>query len=218
MEEGNIYRGRLNDREAAAMVRYSRNKPRQNAEYIVNRGTPAMGLKSPIDPIFGFGMTIDNEMLVIPGRELHPPNVMYGKGQPKVQNGRWNILDVKFQHAATVASWWVLEVQDGLSLVKKMEDIRRLADGFQHKMRQSGMHVPPGGPSFLPPARLEPSMKDPGRKKGLNIIRQLFAEELQKRGGVKPSFILVLLGRRDNYIYPGIKVRFYLRSCSLFLL
>ena len=218
VEEGNIYRGRLDGREAATMVRYSRNKPHLNADYIVNRGTPAMGLKSLMDPVFGFGITIDNEMLVIPGRELNPPNVMYGKGEPKVQNGSWNILEVEFQHGAIVAGWWVVVVQDGFNLVEKPDDIRPLADRFQQKMRQSGMHVPPGASSLLPPARLESPVKDPDRKKSLNIIRKLFAKELQKRGGVKPSFILVLVERRDKYIYSGIKVECQFSSCSFLLL
>ena len=190
------------------MIRYACNKPRVNAEYIVDRGFPSMGLKPPSQPISGFGITVDSEMLVIPGRELNHPNLTYRDGRAKVQNGSWNILDVKFQKGATVGSWWVLVVQDGVNLVKGPDDIRGLVDGFQQKMNRSGMHVP--GPSLLPPARLIPPMRDPDRKQSLEIIRKLLAGELEKKKGTKPSFVLVLLERRDNYIYPGIKVEFYL--------
>ena len=119
-----------------------------------------MGLNPPSPPISGFGITVDNEMLVIPGRELNHPNLTYREGRPRVQNGSWNILEVKFQQGATVSGWWVLVVRDGMNLVKTPDDIAGLVNGFKQKMSRSGMRVPQEIPPLLPPATLIPPSRD----------------------------------------------------------
>lgn len=64
--------------------------------------------------------------------------------------------------------------------------------------------MPEGMPRLLPPAKCPNPHQDPGRVEALNIIRQILRDA--SKGVPKPSFILVLLENRDNFIYPGIKV------------
>ena len=203
IEPGNAYRGKLTDNETAQMIRYACNPPKINAEAIVRRGFPALGLAPPTN---GFGISLDTEMAVVPGREFNPPRLTYRVGNAKVQNGSWNILDVKFHRGGTVSSWWVLVVRDGKDILRGPADpnLKGLVEGFREKLKKSGVTMPEGMPRLLPPAKCPNSQQDPGRVEALNIIRQILKEA--SKGAPKPSFILVLLENRDNFIYPGIKV------------
>jgi len=210
IEKDNIYRDKLNVTETAEMIRHACNPPRVNAESIVGKGFPSLAFDPPQSPLTGFGITIDKDLLVVPGRELDAPRLSYRVGQARVQNGGWNIVDIKFQRGATVTGWWVLVVRDNSRSPNRIQGsddpkLKGLVEAFRAKMVSTGMPVPPGPPMLLPPAALVNPDRDPNRKQSLNIIRDILKSELQKKG-VKPSFVLVLLENRDHYIYPGIKV------------
>ena len=203
---------RLSSKETAQMIRYACNPPRVNAETIVNKGFPTLGLNPVGSPIDGFGISIDPEMAVIPARELPPPRLSYKVGKANVNNGSWNILDVKFHRGAVVESWWLLVVGDGQG---KLEDLhhpklRTLVNGFITKCTKSGMTMPDELPRWLPVA-LPDADTDPTRADAIQSIRSTLRQALQSaEGGRKPSFILVLLENQDNFIYPGIKVTHHL--------
>jgi len=206
VEEGNAYRDKLSDKETTNMIKYACNKPKINAEAITQQGFPFLGLGPIKPPTDGFGITIDNDMSAIPGRELRPPNLVYRVGNARVANGSWNILNVKFHHAAHIASWWVMIVRDNRNVFHGPNDPRlvRLVQGFGNKLRSKGIVLPQVLPVLMPPAALVNPDKDPGRLQSLSVIRNLIKSNLAIRP--KPSFILVLLEARDNFIYPGIKV------------
>jgi len=206
IEPGSAFRGKLSDRETAQMIKYACNPPKANAEAIINRGLPSLGVNPARSPIPGFGIAIDNKLADIPGRELPPPGLSYKVGQARPRDGSWNILDVKFHRGATVSSWWVLVVRDGKNIVQGPQDMRLkgLVEGFAKKLGKSGIALPGGMPPLLPLADLSGFRNDPERTGALNSIRQILKSELSKRP--KPSFVLVLLENRDNFIYPGIKV------------
>ncbi|KAH0580660.1 Protein argonaute 1B [Termitomyces sp. J132] len=200
--------GKLNDRETAQMIRYACNPPRSNAEAIVNQGFPKLGLSTPVKtPIDRFGISIDIEMAIIPARELPPPRLSYKAGKPpNVNNGSWNILDVKFHRGAHVSSWWVVVVRDGMNMISGPSDARLLAlvQGFSAKLGRSGMSIPQDRPRLIH-IDLSPERGDPNRIGAIDKIRTSFKDNLANSQGRRPSFILVLLENRDNYIYPAIK-------------
>ncbi|KAF9443073.1 argonaute-like protein [Macrolepiota fuliginosa MF-IS2] len=208
VEPGNAFRGRLTDQETASMIKCACNPPHTNAESIVNIGFPSLGLSSPnpqqpqaSSPLGAFGISIDNEMTVIPGRVLPPPGLNYKVGNARVANGSWNILDVKFHRGATVASWCVLVIRDGRSTFSGPDDTRLtgLIDGFANKLRRSGMTIPNPRPAVKAITLVHPGQEGEGRERSLDVIRGVMAT------AGKPSFILVLLENRDNAIYPGLK-------------
>jgi hypothetical protein len=210
IERGNVYRDKLGSAETSEMIRCACSPPRVNADKIVDDGFRSLGLNPPQSPLTGFGITIDNQLLVVPGRELSPPKLAYGGSrQLMVNNGGWNIVQNKFQRGAAVTEWWVLVVQDGRGRIKGPSDpgFKGLIDAFRNKLVSSGMTVPPRLPNLLQPAKLVDPARDPNRKESLNIIKNILKSELQKGQGRKPSFILVILENTDHYIYPGIKVR-----------
>lgn len=196
--------GKLSDKETAQMIRYACNPPRVNAETIVNQGFPILGLNPPVSPINGFGISIDPEMAVIPARELPAPRLTYKVGRANVTNGSWNILNVKFHRGAVVNNWWLLVVRDGFGKLEGPQDPRlgALVEGFGAKCKNSGMIMPEGRPRLLT-ATLASAHTDPTRAKAVDDIRSILKDGLQK--SQKPSFVLVLLENRDNFIYPGLK-------------
>ena len=171
----------------------------------MNQGLSRLGPTPSVHgaPIGAFGIAVAGEMMVIPGRELPPPKLSYRSGKPpNVRDGTWNILDVNFQRGSIVNSYWVLIVTDGpLSYNSKSDIITNLYMRFGAKLTKSGVTVR-SPPTVLETPKLEPEFRDPSRRKALNTIRQTIQKHLT---GIKPSFIVVLLSRQDNHIYPGIK-------------
>ncbi|SJL06473.1 uncharacterized protein ARMOST_09812 [Armillaria ostoyae] len=205
IEPGNPYRGRLGDQEVAQMIRVACNPPRVNAVFIVGEGFEKLSLSPPQPPVTGFGLSIDLEMAVIPARELSPPSLSYRTGTPRVANGSWNILNVKFHRGATVNGYWVLPIRERMqNRYPSPDDMKPLIMAFSKKLQSAGMNVQGGMPRLLKdlPA-LAPVHEDPGRVNSLKTIKSYLQHALST--GPRPSFILVLLMHRDNFIYPGVK-------------
>jgi eukaryotic translation initiation factor 2C len=207
IEPGQPFRGRLNDTETSNMIRFACNPPKFNAETIIERGLPTLGLTPGTlgSPLSNFGISVDNEMACIPGRELPPPRLSYKAGRPpNINNGSWNILDVKFHHGGTIKSWWVFVVRDGRNVFNGPDDPSLVGTwrGFGEKCRNSGMLLQ-STPIMLTQGLPPPAQDGPSRPQALDSIRQNIQRHISEKG--KPTFILVLLSRRDNYIYPGIK-------------
>ncbi|KAI0942708.1 hypothetical protein AcW1_003267 [Taiwanofungus camphoratus] len=205
------YRGRLDGDATAAMIKYASKPPAVNADAIVNQGFRDLGLLpgASTGPLDSFGLSVKQDMAVVPGRILPPPTPAYKAGrQANVNNGSWNILNVKFQSGGDMANWAVLLVQDG----RRSEfaggqdpELARFLQTFAQKCRSSGMVVPDGPPTIMATPRLEPYNRnsDPSRKAAIEQIRKTIVDNLNPQR--KPSFVLVLLSGVDKHIYPGIK-------------
>ncbi|KAF7986866.1 hypothetical protein HWV62_12600 [Athelia sp. TMB] len=206
IEPGLPYRGKLDGDETAEMIKYAAQRPGVNADAIVNRGLPTLGLTQPVSPISGFGITISAEMAVIPARLLPPPSLTYKVGRANIKDGSWNIMDVKFHRGGIVDTWWVMVVRDGpRSIIERPDDPRlvNLIQGFKRKCLNSGMQVK--NEPRLVPVMLKPPSTDPNRRASIEEIRQVIKKNIAADKGKKPTYILVLLSNIDNFIYPGIK-------------
>ncbi|KAJ7086385.1 argonaute-like protein [Mycena belliarum] len=206
IEAGQAYRGKLSDVETAQMIRIACNPPRVNAVAITTAGFPALGLGPVRPPVDGFGLGVETEMAVVPARELPPPALTYSRGTANARNGSWNIMDVKFQRGAAVSSWWVLVVRDGVEILQGKNDpaLMVLVTKFREKLQRSGMQISSDLPRLVVTPPLQ-NLQDASREAALREIRVSVTGALQAANGRKPSFVLVLLSHRDNYIYPGIK-------------
>ncbi|KAK7032353.1 hypothetical protein VNI00_013101 [Paramarasmius palmivorus] len=168
----------------------------------------ALGITPPSD-ILDFGISVSNEMAVVPGRVIAPPRLFYGQKAITASNGAWNITTVKFHKGAQVKSWWIMLVMDSAArntIVSGPQDSRLLAlrDSFVSKLTNCGMAMPRDKPvPFATP--LLPTGTDKFRKDALGIIRTTLQNQLDSARGQKPDSVLVLLSHEDNFIYPGIK-------------
>ncbi|KAI0065147.1 Piwi-domain-containing protein [Artomyces pyxidatus] len=204
IEAGEPHYGKLLPDETSNMLRYASRRPAHNAHLIAERGMGKLGLSPATNLLGEFGISVAAQMTVIPARELAPPSVTYSKGKPRVNNGSWNIVDVKFHHGGKMPSWKVLVVRDGRSQLNGPGDPRleNLLRAFTAKCQSSGIQIPPSKPQIAATLELPPRNQDPGRVRALTMVEQA----LRSFGDPKSiSMIVVLLSGRDDFIYPGIK-------------
>lgn len=205
---GTPLRGKLTDTQTSTMLQLACNPPATNARTILSEGFQKLGLNpaSLGEPINNFGVTISTAMAVIPARILPAPGLSYRNNvRPTTRDGSWNILDVSFHRAGNMENWAVLVVfEQGRMRFKGPNDpdMWRLIQGFRNKCASAGMATPNERPRLEAAGPLAPrSDEDPHRQGALEKLRAA-VEKLMKP---RPSFILVLLDNRDNYIYPGLK-------------
>ena len=189
--------------------------PANNAKCLIEEGLPTLGFsaqkRAPI--LASFGIDISEKMSDIPARILSPPQLSYRSGPVNVNNGAWNIVNVKFHQGAKVGPYWALYVNDGSVANKRNprapppppapDQLSNLVQRFQEKCVSSGMIISGSKPVILS-ADLNNQGDDFVRTGALRIIRDIIEAQLSKTG--KPSLILVLLRGIDKFIYPGIKV------------
>lgn len=208
---GQAFRGTLPDTATAEMIKVACNPTAFNANLIVNKGFAQLGLQGNNELLGNFGVSVSNEMITTPSRELPAPKVTYRSGQPSVRDGAWNILGVKFHEGGNMTNWAVLLVQEGRrSEFQNPGDPQLTAflKVFVEKCRSSGMTVGAGPPTIMQTPRLPRPNDDSGRRQALATIRQTFEDRLNPNK--KPSFVLVLLSGVDKFIYPGLK-----RMCDM---
>jgi eukaryotic translation initiation factor 2C len=190
------------------MLCHACKRPAENAHAIINQGFPLLGLTPNNQTLSNFGLSVSHDMACVPFRELPPPNVSYRGGQPlRVNNGAWNILDVKFHVGGAVKLWWVLVVTEPQQPVFNGPNDPQLTDlwkRFAGKCERSGMTgISPNSAPALVPVTLTHPANDPRRQQALARLHSTIRDNQTRHGN--PSFMLVILSRRDNYIYPGIK-------------
>ncbi len=194
------------------MIKIACRPPAINAQCLLKEGLPILGFsaqnRAPI--LASFGIEISENMTDIPARILSPPQLSYRSGAVRVNNGAWNIVNVKFHRGAKVGPYWVLYVNDNSvakrnSQVPAPEQLTNLVKKFQEKCASSGMDISGSKPAFLT-ADLNAARQgdDFARTRALRIVQNIIEGQLAKTG--KPSLILVLLRGIDKFIYPGIKV------------
>lgn len=101
-------------------------------------------------------------------------------------------------------NWKVIVVRDGALPFAGPQDpqLTQLLNGFAAKCRNSGMAVPAGVPAVTVTPALPPPHADPGRVQALRLVEDTL-KELGPAKGI--SIVLILLSKKDDYIYPGIK-------------
>lgn len=206
--KGTPFRGRLNDRQTSDMLRLACQSPQTNSDLIRGDGFAKLGISESTkhDVAKNFGITIDQNMTVVPARILPPPGLSYAQGRAQVRDGSWNILDVKFHRPGAMDQWAVLIVRDGRDKFQGPTDpaMWQFIQTFAEKCRKAGMRVAQQRPTVLAAGPLPPgSDRDPSRSAAVAMIKAQMTN--LSNANPRPSFILVLLNNRDNYIYPGIK-------------
>ncbi|KAL0577823.1 hypothetical protein V5O48_004151 [Marasmius crinis-equi] len=203
IEPGQPFRGGLTPSMTKEMIRVACRNPKDNAESIVGDGFQRLGLSPPQNT---FGITVSNEMAVIPARELPPPKVVYAGNQTlNANDGKWNIVNSKFHRAMNINQWCIMVVRDGQmgDFVSGPNDLNQLGEEFRRKLVACGMSVN-SKPAIFPTEPLPDEKSDPKRRRGLEIIRRQM-KDIVTKARAKVDFILVLLAHWDSYVYPGIK-------------
>ena len=209
--KGLPFRGRLNDQQTSNMLRAALRNPKENSELIRGDGFAKLGIApgSAHDTLNNFGITIDQNMAVVPARILPPPGLTYGgNNRPRVADGSWNLNEVKFQRGGNIGRLTVMIIreQNRPHPWQGPEDqgMWDFIKAFANRCRTAGMTLAADRPIVQPTPPLPPGgPDDPSRSAALRIIKDKMAA--LAGANPRPTFLLVILNNRDNYIYPGIK-------------
>ncbi len=205
---GQPFRGRLLDEQTGEMIKVAAKTPNVNANAITVSGLRELGFLrgSNVSPILDvFGVTIGNEMAVVPGRILTPPRIRYGKGEQSVDDrASWNLRNVVFAEGSKLGAWTVLVIKDGNRREEfgdaQDPELRGVIQGFASMCRTCGISVPQAPPLIAVAELPRKDPQDPIRSHAINVIRSALMATKQK-----PSFLLVILSNGDKHIYSGLK-------------
>ncbi|KAJ7672569.1 argonaute-like protein, partial [Mycena polygramma] len=199
------FRGKLTDEHTANMITVAAKPPNVNGMAINGRGLDELGYRQGANPLPAFGISIGQEMAVVPGRILPPPGIKYAKGTPNVdERASWNLRGVRFQRGATLQKWGVVLIRDGNNRDEfdgpRDPQLMPTIRGFAKMCADSGMTVAPGDPQVVQAVLPPKDSTDPTRAKAIATIRT----EIGKINP-KPLLLLVILSNGDKHIYSGIK-------------
>ncbi|KAG6860411.1 hypothetical protein C0995_011482 [Termitomyces sp. Mi166 len=199
------FRGKLTDEHTASMITYATKSPNINANAIVSRGLNELGFRQGAGPLGAFGIFIDTEMAVVPGRILPPPEVKYGAGTPRVDDrASWNLRNVHFAKGATLSNWAVLLIKDGNDRdefpSRSDPELMRTMKGFADMCKASGMKVHNAPPAVVQCDLPRKDKGDPTRARAISAIRDTL-RSLKPN----PTLVLVLLSNGDKHVYSGLK-------------
>jgi eukaryotic translation initiation factor 2C len=201
------FRGKLTDEHTAAMITVAAKPPNINAMSIADRGLDELGFtgRGGSAQFNAFGISVGNEMTVVPGRILSPPGIKYGQGTPSVdERASWNMRNVKFTKGARLENWAVMVILDGNSRdeFSRPDDpeLQATYRGFASMCKNSGMSVDQKDPPVIAARLPQKTATDPTRAAAVAMIRQQLMSLK-----TKPSLVLILLSSGDKHVYSGIK-------------
>ncbi|KAJ2747512.1 hypothetical protein GGI20_000501 [Coemansia sp. BCRC 34301] len=110
--ENQRYKGHLDERQTADMVKFACQKPSYNMQSIMNVLQQTNLGRSPV--VQSFGLALPNKLAEVDSRVLVPPTVNYGRASRDAsfvpQGGAWNMRDKQVSRAGTPLSYWAVLV------------------------------------------------------------------------------------------------------------
>ncbi|KAF9224742.1 Piwi-domain-containing protein [Gyrodon lividus] len=199
-------RGKLTCEQSAAMDRVACQPPSVNGDAVVHLG------QQPLGPILrSLGMTIGPNMVVVPGRILPKPNILYFSNVTAVNDrASWDLINVKFAVGAGLDHWAVLVIKDSSTRDEfagaRDPELSSVVNCFRDVCNTTGMHVT-GDPTYHEVQLSGENNSDPMRKSSVEAIRVALMKVKPK-----PDLILVMLASGNKAVYEGLK-----HLCDVFL-
>lgn len=109
---GQPYGKKLSSQQTTAMLKFAALPPAENARRIVTGAGEVLGLKASHARLHDFGLKVESNMIVVEGRKLKEPGIVYPKQKPmSATNGRWNLKGASFQKTGELSNWTYLNVK-----------------------------------------------------------------------------------------------------------
>jgi eukaryotic translation initiation factor 2C len=185
----------------------------QNATLITEPGLKELGFKDQAGPLGAFGVKVNHEMAVVPGRILSKPLIKYAASQITADDrASWNLRSVRFTKGGRLEKWGVLVIRDG-----GRDDftgdsdpaLKGIVSGMMDMCRKSGMTVD-GAPFITLVADLPRKTKEePIRGDAVKKI-QATLMSIRDQKLTKPKVLLV----RASVDLSGAHVSYPLRCYS----
>nr|ACY36939.1 argonaute-like protein [Cryphonectria parasitica] len=106
LDFGQARLAKIEQDDAAEMIRFACQRPFDNATKICNVGHAVLHLGSSNQTLQHFGLSVGNDLLKVQGRELDAPLLAYRQSNVPGVGGLWNLKDVSF--CSPQARSWVL--------------------------------------------------------------------------------------------------------------
>ena len=88
--------------------------PAENQQAIIQSGLTRMGYTPSADTTLNaFGISLGQDMAVVPGRILPPPQIKYSNQNARILDSAWNMKDVKFVVPAPLRNCAALALRAG---------------------------------------------------------------------------------------------------------
>ncbi|KAK6339590.1 hypothetical protein TWF718_008986 [Orbilia javanica] len=147
---GQFFRGKLQDAQTASMMNFACRRPKENADMIAGAGLKTLKLDNVNGGIpDNFGITVDQNMIIVPARILPTPKLQYLNKAMNVPTGRgqWNLSDVRFYRGAALSRLQVLSFSGCSYRNYTPGNISKLVSGFREACVQVGIQHDKDDPS-----------------------------------------------------------------------
>lgn len=188
---GQAFRGKLSGSQTEQMIKVAARPPAENARRIVGAGQQVIGIQASGNPtLAAFGIRVDSRMVVVEGRILPPPVLIYGRNANQTtEGGAWNMRGKTFARPHKVTKWSFLRLGNVQLTAEHIKD-------FKVQLKNYGLgdeapKIPQGFTKQLPG----------GEDANDLAIRDIFKiiSEAQL------NIVLVVLPWRDQIIYARVK-------------
>ncbi|PPR00949.1 hypothetical protein CVT24_000256 [Panaeolus cyanescens] len=206
------FRGKLTDEHTAQMILAAAKPPNVNAAAIEGQGLDSLGFRPNASlQLQAFGVSIKNEMTVVPARVLDKPRVQYATSTATMDDkASWNMRSVRFKTGAEIKNLAVILIKDG-----NRDEFPSAADpelkntvrGFLKMCETSGMRVQKGEPPVIEVALPQKVQGDPIRQQVIQTLQRVVTSNLKS----PPGIFLVILSNGDKHVYAQIKALFDVR-------
>lgn len=187
---GQAFRGKLSEKQTTEMIRIAARGPGENARRIVNGANRVIGFQGNNPSLVAFGVRVDSKLIVIKGRILLAPPVMYGKESEVIpKEASWNMKGKLFAKPITVTKWAVLKL-GGTSISSRQTDF------FRNALRDYGL----GREGPINPRGFESPLPGPEDVNDTSI-QGIF--KTMSQAGVK--MVLVILPNKNKATYARVK-------------
>lgn len=147
VEPGQSTSAKLSPDQTQKMIDFAVREPFVNAQTIVNNGPRTVGMLQQGNPLLAnFGVSMDKDLITVYGRVLPPAKVNYKNTSANVKDGGWNMLNVKFNTAASLKKWTTLILSEPHKphVFQNRNDVwKDTMAAFYKALRQIGIIIEP---------------------------------------------------------------------------
>ncbi|KAK2871996.1 hypothetical protein FQN49_002632 [Arthroderma sp. PD_2] len=197
---GQAARQRLSSRQTSEMIRVACRRPGPNANDIVRKGLPLMGVTpgtSGIHRLEDFGIRVVSKMLAVTGAVLPPPNLLYKSPMQVTRPGSWNLSrNVAFNQPGSIRTHGdvgclVIAPPQSRSTI----ETSRFMEELGQYMVKYGINWPKGRASTDTLALTQNSIED----------NRLFNDHFSRIKKSTRVFTIIVLPRYDAELYSQVK-------------
>lgn len=193
---------------AADMISITSQRPVDNKNFIVKEGLESMGFSgSDSTELEQFGISVGNQLAVVPARVLPPPALLYKRDNPATiarDKASWNLKGVSFYRGQELKRWGVFLIRTPSATFSGPHDsrLKNSLRQFSTVLRNSGLQMTGDRPDHIFDVKLESGDSSHNHRTLYNTLKN---EAIDSRYGLRFNFLLVVLSDNNKRVYAAIR-------------